>query len=123
MKLKFIVFSSALLISTLVLTNCTKDEGKAPVVTPPPVESCDTITYNKHIKKIMDDYCVSCHKNSSDVGGVGLTTYAEVKDRTQAGRMIARVIDGVQSFMPQGGQLSSSQKQLITCWIDKGMKE
>lgn len=123
MKLKLIALFSCCLLTGIVLTNCTKDEGKAPVVTPPPVELCDTITYTKHIKKLMDDYCVSCHKNSADVGGVGLTTYAEVKDRTQAGRMKARVIDGVPTFMPQGGELSTAQKQLITCWIDKGMKE
>ncbi len=121
---KIYVIISFCLIAVFFVFSCTKDEGTLPVATPPPtVEACDTITYTKHIKKIMDVYCVSCHKSSSDVGGVGLSTYAEVKDRADAGRMKARVVDGVPSFMPQGGELTAAQKNLITCWLEKGKKE
>lgn len=125
---------SALFLSTvviafaLILASCVKDKGKAPVVVaPPPVESCDTITYNKHIKKLVDNNCSTtpgCHAGTgAGGGGVVLETYTQVKNQADNGRIKARAIDGNPSFMPVGSQLTQAQKELITCWLNNGKKE
>lgn len=128
-----LILAGATCISALAFVACDKKVGKLPEEnngqgtttspTPPPVGFCDTITYNKHIKKIIDANCVSCHGPSVQQAGVTLTTYAEVKNKADAGRIKARVIDGQGGFMPQGGELTAAEKNLIVCWLNNGKKE
>jgi uncharacterized membrane protein len=90
---------------------------------------CDTITYNKQIKKLIDQNCgslanngIGCHSGSSPSGGVSLTDYAQVKDRADAGRIKIRVFD--LGTMPQSPEvMTQDEKDLLKCWLENGTKE
>jgi len=123
-KPKLLLSGSLIVLLFTLLISCDKKVGNLPVPEPPPsVDACDTITYTQHIKKIMDNNCVSCHGPSIQQGGVTLNTLAAVKIKATEGRIKARAIDGIPSFMPQGGELTAAEKDLITCWLNNGMKE
>ena len=116
-----------IVLALVIIQACVKDIGKAPVTTvaPIPPDACDTITYTKHIKKIIDDNCSTqpgCHTGPSPLGNTALDTYDQVKNSADNGRIKARIIDGSPSFMPQGSQLTVPQKALITCWLENGKK-
>ncbi|MES2679887.1 MAG: hypothetical protein V4635_08385 [Bacteroidota bacterium] len=124
-KLLLAALGLASLFTVIQFSGCIKKVGKQPVVLPPP-GFCDTITYNKHVKKIIDDNCVSCHQPSNTSGSTLLTNYLEVKAKGTEGRIKARAIDDNGSTrMPQPPlpPLTQTQKDIVTCWLNNGMKE
>ena len=120
-----LILAGACISVLAFIAGCDKKVGKLPVQTtpPPPPDACDTITYNKHIKRIFDENCVSCHNPRLPSGSVEFNNYTDVKNKADAGRIKARVIDGEGGFMPQGGELSAADKNLINCWLNNGKKE
>ncbi|MBL7931805.1 MAG: hypothetical protein JNL60_07885 [Bacteroidia bacterium] len=131
MNKKYVLLSlgSMVLFATAVFMSCTKDEGKIPqsnltTTTTGGPSPCDTITYTKHIKKILEDRaCIACHNDP--VGGVGappLNTYGEVSDVAQ--KIKNTVFDANPELMPKGGDpLPQAEKDLITCWLNNGKKQ
>jgi hypothetical protein len=117
-KLIFVGIIFVSLSIGLLVMGCDKKIGKVPVV-----NVCDTTGYTKHIKPIIEANCLSCHGDTSPSGGFPLTTYGDVKAKGLAGKIKARVIDGVPSFMPPTGPLPEAEKALIQCWLENGMKE
>jgi len=75
------------------------------------------ITYTSHIKSMVDNNCVSCHGN---LGGVTLQTYAQVKAKADAGRILARAINGSGGPMPQSGLMSQTNLDTLQMWLDQG---
>ena len=79
------------------------------------------VTYNSHVRQILQNYCVSCHRpggNASD-----LTSWAVVAGRTQAvvGRTLAQ-----QNPMPPPGhpqQPNEQDKQNLRNWQQAGYPE
>jgi len=70
------------------------------------------------VKQIILGYCGPCHLNGGMEGGKNYDTDANIvaaKDRIKA-----RAVDGNPSFMPQGGQLTTIDKQKIVDWINAG---
>lgn len=70
------------------------------------------------VKSMMASNCSSCHTGNNGTGGKDLTTDCNIvssKDRIKA-----RGVDGSPSFMPQGSQLSASDKKKITDWVNAG---
>jgi hypothetical protein len=124
MKKKILFFAATgSLLLTLFIASCTKDIGKAPVASVP-VSACDTITYTKHIKPIIDGYCISCHGNPPNAGAPILMSYADVK--TNSSKIKATTLDAnpKPELMPQGGPpLPQNLKEQISCWLNNGMKE
>lgn len=119
------IFLSSLAV--VILLACKKDVGKAPVVTQAPpvsVNSCDTITYNKHIKAFATKYCISCHVVGGS-GGSDLSLYDNLKSRATSGILKERVLKSSPSIMPPAGNPAPSPAELnlIQCWIDNGAKE
>lgn len=119
------IFSSCCaFLLVLFLTACLKDKAQpTPVI--PPLTGCDTVTFSKYIKPIVDTKCAisGCH-----VGTAGIPdyrTYAGFKDRAEAGRVKIRAIDANATPMPPDPKnaLTDQQKQLITCWISNGYRE
>ncbi len=89
---------------------------------------CDTVTFAKHIKPIIDSKCGSatgCHTGTAPSAGLLLSSYDDVKAQGQGGRIKARVIDANPSAMPPDGSptLTSLQKSMITCWLNNGYKQ
>jgi len=122
-RTKLIFLGSATLILSAVLYGCVKDKGNQPIVTtpPPPPDACDTITYAKHIKPIVDMNCALSGCHAGTTSNPLFTSYELFKDRADAGRIKARAIDGP-SFMPPSGKLPQAQLDLITCWLENGKK-
>lgn len=109
------------LVSALLVMGCTKDEGKLPV-TIIDNSACDTITYTRHIRPLLEQYCTSCHGNTPLPGASVLTTYTDARNHGAAIR--STVVDGIPFLMPQGTvPLSQAEKELISCWVASGMKE
>lgn len=70
------------------------------------------------VKQIINGYCGPCHLGAGVSGGRNYNTDADIvaaKDRIKV-----RAVDGNPSFMPQGGQLTTLDKQKITDWIAAG---
>ncbi len=120
-KNKLLLIFSSCIAAVAIISSCAKDEGKIPVVT---VSACDTITYTKHIKPIIDSSCISCHGTTPLPGAPPMTNYAEVKAVGDNGKFKATVFDAKPELMPQGGDpLPQAKKDLITCWLNNGKKE
>lgn len=102
----------------IVIASCTKDVGPNPDLAPKQTNICDTITFSKHIKPIIDNNCTGCHGAGYSYGD--LTTHTGIKAKVDAGSFKARVVDQVPSVMPQGGTLTDAQLTLIKCWLDAG---
>lgn len=119
-KVKFSLFLTSSIICIAILSRCTKDSGKVPVLQ---TSGCDTITYTNHIKPIMEKYCLSCHGTPLAGGApIFLDTYTSVKASGSNGSLKREAID--QASMPLGGPpLSQSNQDLISCWLNNGMKE
>ena len=72
------------------------------------------------VKAMMAANCASCHSGANASGGKDWTVDCNIvanKDRIKA-----RAVDGVPSFMPQGGELTQENKDKITAWIAGGGK-
>ncbi|MDI9341080.1 MAG: hypothetical protein QM534_10975 [Sediminibacterium sp.] len=106
----------------LVIFSCTNKKGKMVPSSSNPTSSgtnsCDTITYAKHIAPIMSSSCNSCHSSGNPLGD--MTTYSGVKLKVDDGSFKQKVL--VDKTMPKSPVSPLSQKQLemIQCWLDKG---
>ena len=125
MNKRSIQFSGLVALTLVIVVSCTKDIGKAPVVTPPPVNICDSATYDKKIKTIIDKKCAYCHTSVGPSGGISLTSYGQVKSAADNGRIKARALDANPTIMPPASNdptvaLTQNEKDLIKCWLDKG---
>lgn len=72
------------------------------------------------VKAVLIANCNSCHTGSAAQGGQNFGTDCNIVNA--AARIKARAVDGNPSFMPQGGQLNSGDKQKITNWLAAGGK-
>ena len=112
------------LVFALLFNTCDKKVAKPS--TTPAINACDTITYTKHIKRIIDAHCVYCHKAGSTYPpGIDFTQYPVLLARLQNGKLKANVIDRVDP-MPKdtlSTALSAAQLSLIQCWINNGGKQ
>jgi uncharacterized membrane protein len=80
---------------------------------------CTTVTakFTVNVMPIISSYCAtsSCH-NSTGVGGVVLQTYDQIKSKID--RIHQRVL--VDKTMPPNGALTTSEINIIQCWISGG---
>jgi hypothetical protein len=70
------------------------------------------------VKQLITGYCGPCHLNGAMDGGKNFDT--DVNIVASKDRIKGRTVDGIPSFMPQGGQLTAIDKQKITDWINAG---
>ena len=80
---------------------------------------CTTISskFTADVMPIITSTCAtpSCH-NSTGVGGVVLQTYDQIKAKID--RINQRVL--IDKTMPPNGALTSSELNIIQCWINAG---
>ena len=102
-----------------VFSNCDKKVGKAGIVYVP--LNCDTITYAKNVKPIID---LNCAKSGCHVTGFAngdYTTYQGVYAKVAAGTFKLRVFDSPSNPMPQDkGMLPSLELSILRCWLNNG---
>ena len=72
------------------------------------------------VKAVLVANCNSCHTGAAAQGGQNFGTDCNIVNA--AARIKARAVDGNPSFMPQGGQLTTADKQKITNWVTAGGK-
>jgi uncharacterized membrane protein len=70
------------------------------------------------VKQLILGYCGPCHLNGATSGGRNYDTDANILAAWD--RIKARTVDGIPSFMPEGGQLTTVDKQKITDWVNAG---
>lgn len=109
------IAGSLLLAITLTLGSCEKSVGKLP---PKVVTLCDTITYTKTIRPMINKDCVSCHDANSSYGD--FTSFAGLKQKIDNGSFKNRVFDSPANPMPQGAMYTQDKLDIIKCWLDKG---
>ncbi len=113
-KIKNYILSLAFIAP--LLFNCTTTE--IPIVEP----IQEKITYNKHIKVLVNNGCAtsSCHDAVNPAAGLKLTNYTEVKASAENGSFHARINNG---SMPPSGPLPPGPKSIIDKWKSDGYLE
>ena len=75
-------------------------------------------TFSTDVNPIIQNSCATstgCHGNGSTNGPGALTNFAQISNASTA--IKSAVISGV---MPQGGSLSTQEKNTIACWVNSG---
>ncbi|MEN9549150.1 MAG: hypothetical protein RIR12_1741 [Bacteroidota bacterium] len=98
------------------VTACSKNNDGGGTIT----VDCSTVTnkaFAADVSPIIQSSCatVGCHASGSANGVGALTNYTEIF--THRSRIRTAIANG---SMPQGGSLSTTQKNTIICWIDNG---
>lgn len=70
------------------------------------------------VRKIVNGYCGPCHLNGTISGARNFDADNSIVFAWD--RIKARTVDGLPSFMPQGGQLTALDKQKIVDWVNAG---
>lgn len=131
MTMKNLAFTLVLLGCIAIVVSCsynTKDlpepisenpsNPSAPADTTTNPTPTTNITYTSHIKTIIDNNCVGCHGSS---GGVTLQTYTQVQTQANAGRILARAINGSGNGpMPPSGLMTQTTLDTLQMWLDQG---
>ena len=92
-----------------------------------PLPEAEIVTYNTHVKTIIDNNCISCHSNPPTNGApISLTTYGNVKNAVENSNLIGRISAqvGETGAMPFGGpRLPQSLIDIIIQWEADGLLE
>ncbi|MEI6020022.1 MAG: hypothetical protein WCR21_02750 [Bacteroidota bacterium] len=114
----------ALLFGLILLNACDKKVAK-PTLSVVTVNKCDTITFAKHIKGIVQKRCVVCHNGTqTNVTNANFNLYSDLKEKALNGKLKSYAVDGNPIIMPKfGTKLPQDTLDLIICWINNGAKE
>lgn len=87
---------------------------------------CNTtnITYTSTVQSIIENQCISCHKQGNASGNVALDNYTKVKQYAENGLLMGSIRhESGYSAMPPGGSLSNCNIQQLEAWIAAGSPE
>lgn len=70
------------------------------------------------VKQLITGYCGPCHLNGGLSGGINFDTDNSIISAWD--RIKVRAVDGTPTFMPEGGQLTTIDKNKILDWINAG---
>lgn len=97
--------------------------------------SNEVITYDDHVKPILQQSCFNCHNPDKARGGVDLASYGGLMRGGSAGEIVASQdpdgssLLGVMSHTlepkmpPNGGKVPDKQLEVIRKWIEQGLRE
>ena len=95
-------------------------------VVPTDASRCDQgITFESHVKKIIDDNCaISCHSATKHASGIDLSNKENVKDFASKSNFMGSIKhEAYYSPMPKNhAKLADSSILVLECWIENGMK-
>ncbi|MBL4605199.1 MAG: hypothetical protein JKY02_05945 [Flavobacteriaceae bacterium] len=117
---KFIL--SSILITQFILGCSYTSESDLIDTTPLPT----VVTYNTHIKSIIDNNCIQCHTNPPiNAANTSLLTYTDVISGVENNNLISKISgNGPGGLMPLGGpSLPQNLIDLIIQWQDEGFME
>lgn len=114
-KTRFALISICIL--GFFLTKCSKDKAPDPNST---TLTCDStkVSYNKDIKAILDENCVSCHEPNNLSGGSDFSTYATSKAKMASA--LCNINANGCSVMPTSGKMADSLITKIESWTNNG---
>ncbi|WP_188621785.1 cytochrome c [Flavobacterium suaedae] len=83
------------------------------------------ITYDAHVKQIVDANCVTCHSAGATASFLPLTNYMEVKDAVENTDLLDRIQrqNGQPGLMPQTGRMPMNNIDAILEWNMDGLLE
>lgn len=83
------------------------------------------VTYEQHVKPIIEANCLSCHGSGGISSFRPLGTYAELKDAVQNTNLLDRIQrqNGEPGLMPQTGRMPQANIDLILEWNMDGLLE
>jgi hypothetical protein len=116
------VFIFSFAIVSFIITSCAY--VKKDLVTIPCVIA-DSVTYTKDIAPIIQTNCFQCHSSASNISGIPLESYTELKFYADNGYLYG-TLSHSSGFkpMPDGGaKLSDCMLATIKKWIDTGTPE
>lgn len=106
-------------IFTIVLfSGCKKNEITE---NPNPIDASvdeTPITYQSHIKLIIDNNCKGCHSPSPLNISPYLTSYEEVKQAAQQGTLLSVIFKSNPRAMPPNKPLTKQEKDMLTVWTN-----
>lgn len=115
--MKFTFLSAAIITAVAVIgfTSCS-DQAAAPAPKGP---------YFAQVKTIVQNNCISCHSQNGTGSPKGLPVLLETDDEIVqlSAQIKAATCDPVtirNKRMPYGGELSSTEKQIIINWVNAG---
>lgn len=122
MKKKMVFIAT--LVCLVMLASCAYNKEQLPapeeLVVTPTNPSATAVTYTSHVKTIMDNNCIACHGSN---GNVSLENYGQVKAQADAGRILARAINGAGGPMPPSGLMLQTTIDTLQLWLDQGALE
>lgn len=85
----------------------------------------ESVKYATNIFPIVESQCLSCHNDNFSSGNNSYSSYAQFREATENGNVIARITGnlGDPLTMPQGGQLPQNSINLILQWQIDGYLE
>ena len=114
---------ATLLVFSLVLSAC-ENNSTDDLIDALPV---DNVTYNEHVRTIINNNCIICHGTIPANGApMSLTTFTAVKDAVENRGLLDRISrpQGSPGMMPNGGtRLPQNQIDLIFQWEAQGLQE
>lgn len=115
---KLFIFSAALCALTIYSCGSQKPSGN----------ECATfmVGYNADVKPIIDANCATtCHSAASHAAGIDLSNYESVKAIATKSKFLGTVrhLAGFPAMPKKAAKLSDSSIQILSCWVQNGMKE
>lgn len=85
----------------------------------------EEVTYNEHIKPIIDANCIECHNPTGVSSFRPLTNYTEVKNAVLDTNLLERIQmqNGETGQMPQTGRMPQGLIDMILQWNQQGLLE
>ena len=122
MKKQNLIFLLAAI--TAMLFACSKkqaEELKPETPTPngPTPVTTANVTYTNFAGALFQTKCNSCHGANGGMKGVwALNGLASIKNDARVANSVL-----VTKTMPRGGSITTSERELLQAWVDKGMPE
>jgi hypothetical protein len=115
---------SLIILFSLALIGCSEVSESDLILVETPTE---TISYNEHVKPIIDNNCINCHSNPA-INGASLpfSNYSELKFAVENTDLIDRMNrnPGDPGFMPLGGvKLPQNLINIVINWEIDGFEE
>lgn len=111
------------LLAVIIVTSCDSNTYED-IQADAPVEEVE-ITYDSHVKAIIEANCTNCHAPGGVASFRPLTTYGEVVMAVESHDLINRIQrqNGEPGLMPQTGRMPMDKIDRILEWAAEGLPE